>query len=530
MILRGHSDGRLTGRGWFRHSTVWACGLLLFGVTPVWADPLSIKEFHDKLEAWKTSDKDPSALTLEVEGRVKLYAKERLTFDKCRVKFISKTELPERVNREQNVVVVGKVTRDPKTREYTFHISSLRLVPNENDQFLEKRRQIKQPHPEEWYALGRWAQSRGEFYNDDRLLNHGQESMRRGLELERKALGKTDPDGMRKLAAKARQFGVTRYEEELIHESYRLEIESLRDATGAQIEKLAGALSESLPGTLDQVPDISAKLIADYQSRPFETFAAADMKTRRQLNRWLYTELQLRRIRPTLSADGRNGLEVAATIDREIPERHAVAEEIRDRALRALAATVETLSRTQVLELAKQYRLRNQERAAADVLESWLQLRKKSLDPDDTEGLINLSDDYRQLLKRADLADRLLLEGWAEQPKARDIQERLTQNGYRLVDSQWISEKDFNSRPEGRLEKAIREGLVEPGMTAIQVRRSRGQPQSQARSITAGQITEVWTYKFADSSQILVRFVKRPGQAEMTVVDVLGEKNPEPGR
>ena len=173
-----------------------------------------------------------------------------------------------------------------------------------------------------------------------------------------------------------------------------------------------------------------------------------------------------------------------------------------------------------MVELFEQYRLRNQQRAANDFLESWLTLRKQVLDPDDTEGLLNLSEDYRRLLKRDDLADRLLIDGWIRNPKASDLQERLEKEGYRLFEGRWISEQEFASRPEGKLERAIRHGLVEQGMTAGQVRRSRGKPDSQARSATAGQVTEIWTYRMADSSQLLVRFVKRAGQTELSVAEV----------
>jgi hypothetical protein len=497
--------------------------ILLGWLTPVCADPLTVKEFNDKLEAWKAAEKDPSALTLEVEGRVKLYANDRIAFEHCKVRFVSKKALPERINRTQNVVVVGKVSRDPKTHEYGFQITSLRFVPSENDQFADKLRQTKQSSPEDWYALGRWAQLRGDFYGDDKLVAHAIDANRHGLEIERKSIGKADAEGLKKLAAKAKKFGVARLEDEWLHEAFRIEFDNNRSASPAEISGLADSLAAAFPKARDQLDSFPRELVADYQRRPLETYKGADSSDRRKLIRWLFTELQLRLITHDLAADAGNGFEIAERIDRVVRDRHEVAEEYRDNAMKTLAASVEKLSRSQVLELVDRYRFRGREREATEFLESWLKVRQKALDPDDTEGLINLSDDCRQQLKNAELADRLLLEAWANNPKARDIQERLEKAGYRLIENQWISEKEFVKRPEGKLEKAIREGLVEPGMTAAQVRRSRGQPKSVARAATSGQVTELWTYKFADSSQIVVRFVKRASQSEMTVVEVVDD-------
>src|SRR5262249_26127858 len=118
--------------------------VLLAGLQAAQAEPLSVKEFNEKLEAWKTADKDPSTLTLEVEGRVKIYSHDRLTMENCKVRFLSKKELPERTRKTLNVVVIGKVSRDSRTHEHTFQISSIQVVPGEIEQFFDRKRKIKQ--------------------------------------------------------------------------------------------------------------------------------------------------------------------------------------------------------------------------------------------------------------------------------------------------------------------------------------------------------------------------------------------------
>ncbi|MBI3861687.1 MAG: hypothetical protein HY290_07310 [Planctomycetia bacterium] len=489
------------------------------------AEPLSTREFLEKLEGWRAADRDVSTLTLEVEGRVSLYSKDRFRLVKCPdVLFLSRTDLPEKSRKSLNVVAVGKLTHDPKSRDYTFRVSTVRVVPGELERFFEKRRQLSRASADEWYALGRWVALRGEFYADDKLLAHADEAYRHGLDIERKAKSKVDPEGLLELADKARGHSLPSLAYELTHEAFCLLSEQASKEPIKASSKLAERVAAELPGAKEPLTFIPKDLIDDYKRRPVPTYAAADGPTRRKLHRWLYVELQLRIIVPGLAPDGSNGFEIAEQIDRVVPEQQALAEEYRDRALKSRAAEVESLTRSQVIELYEQYRLRNQPRAADDLLESWLTMRKQGLEPDDTEGLLNLSEDYRQMLKRNDLADRLLIDGLAKNPKAADLIERLEKDGYRLFEGRWISDREFASRPEGKLELAIRNGLVERGMTASHVRRSRGKPDSQSRSATAGQVVELWSYNLADSSQIIVRFVKRAGQTELTVAEVIEGK------
>ena len=139
-------------RRYFLQTGIFAV-VLLASVPAARAEPISVKEFNEKLDGWKAIDKDPSLLTLEVEGRVKIYSKDRLTLENCKVMFRSKTEFPERTRKSLNVVVIGKVSRDRRTSEQTFQVSSIRIVPGELEQFFDKRRQLKQTAAaDDWYA------------------------------------------------------------------------------------------------------------------------------------------------------------------------------------------------------------------------------------------------------------------------------------------------------------------------------------------------------------------------------------------
>lgn len=498
------------------------CAVLLVAGARAQAEPLSVMQFNEKLKEWRTEQKQPPPLTYSVEGRVTLYSKDRLRLMNCRdVLFLSKAELPERLRKASNFEVTGKVVVDPKSGAYTFEVSSAREVPSDVEKFHELRRKLRNQPAEKWYDLGKWAETRGKFYEDHELLVRSGEAYQNGFELERKELARDNPQGLLDLAEKAKSFRLSPVlRQELTHEAYHLLWERSRDLPVAGLEDLAKQMAQSLPDCSKPLAFLPNDLIKKYQREPLETYAGANDETRRKIHRLLYSDLKMRAITPGLAADGSNGLEIASQIDKFVPERHATAESYRDKALAAQAAEVATFTRSQVADLADQYRARQRPKQADQLIESWLTLRARALEPDDTEGLLDLTEDYRRMLNRRDLANRMLIDGWKRNPKASDITERLEKEGYHLDGGNWLTTAEYNDRPEGQLEKAIRAGRVEVGMTVSHVRRSLGEPASVARAVTAGQVTEVWKYALTDATHLVVRLVRRAGQAELSVVDV----------
>jgi hypothetical protein len=501
--------------------------LLLAGAGSARAETWSVMQFEDKIREWKAEQKLPPPLTYTVEGRVSLYSKDRLRLLRCEVPFLSKTELPRFSSKLPNVEVTGKIVVDSRTGEYSFDIGSVREVASDLERFIELQRKARQQPAEKWYELGRWAETRGEFYKDSALLARGEDAYRQAIELERKDLARQNPQALLDLAEKSSKYRVgLALRQELIHEAFYRLWKSSQNRPRAELEDLARRMADQLPGSTERMTYWPDELLKKYLAGPLETYASADAATRRKIHRLLYADVIVRSIAPRLEANAANGFQIAEEIERLIPEPHPRAEEFRDRALKSRAAEIEKLTRSQVLELAEKYRSRNEPREADQVLESWLTKRLRALDPDDTEGLLDLTDDYRRLLKQEALADRLLIEAWKRNPKAGDIIERLKKLGYHLFEGTWLSASEFSDRPEGQLERAIREGRVEPGMTAGNVRRALGEPLSKARAATAGQVTEIWTYGLSDASRLVVRLMKRAEQKESTVVDVTQQSAP----
>lgn len=511
-----------------RHRPICRCvGLLVvfLAAARVQAETLSVMEFNEKIRDWKTDQKIPPPITYTVEGRLSVYGKDRLRLRNCDVPFISQAEIPKLSRKSANIEVSGKVVVDSRSGEYTVAVSLVREVASDYEKFQESSRRLRQQPAEKWYELGKWAEVRGNFYKDDDLLTRAAKAFAHGIDVERKAMAHNDRQGLLDLAEKAKTFRLSlALSQELTHEAYHLLLQESRKMPKAELEDLAKDVARNLPGASDPLRFLPGDLVKQYAERPLETYAAADSETRRKIHRLLYDDVMLRTVTPDLAADGSNGFQVADEIDRLLPEYHVLAEEYRDKALAARAANIEKLTKSQMLEVAEKYRLRQKPRAAERLIEKWLEMRRGALEPDDTEGLLELTDEYRRLLKQGTIADRLLLDAWKRNPKAQDIAERLEKEGYHLFEGKWLTSHEYNDRPEGRLEKAIHDGRVEKGMTVSDVRRSLGEPVTLARAVTAGAVSELWTYTLSDRSNLVVRLVKRAGQRELTVDDVADVK------
>jgi hypothetical protein len=500
------------------------CTVLLGATAHARADAMPMMQFNERIEKWLGEQQEPPPLTYFVEGIIKGSSSERLRLEKANehVIFQLKTELPVLAHKRATVELTGKLHFSKQKREFTFDVLAVREVPSDLDKFHDMRRKLPQDSPEKWYDLGQWAKTRGTFYNDAQLLTRSDEAYRQGFDLERKALARDDPEGLLTLVEKARKFQLSSaLRGELAHEAFHLLCAKSGKLPPAALEDLA----ERMTGYLQdckKVPDrpLHSELMKNYKDRPLETYAAADEATRKKIHRLLYSDLKLRTITPGLAADGSNGFEIAAQIDQEVPEQKRLAESFRDRALAAMAADIDNMTRSQMLDLADRYRERQRNKEADRLIESWLTLKIRALDADDTEGLLELTDEYKKLLKQYDFANRLLIDAWKRNPKATDIAEQLEKDGFHRDGNNWLSAAEYNNRPEGQIEKAIRAGRVEPGMSPSQVRRSLGEPAAQARVVTAGQVTEVWRYEVSESIHLIVRFVRRAGQTEMAVIDV----------
>ncbi|MCY2963637.1 MAG: hypothetical protein NT069_08315 [Planctomycetota bacterium] len=254
-----------------------------------------------------------------------------------------------------------------------------------------------------------------------------------------------------------------------------------------------------------------------YFKQPLETYRGASAGKRSQMQRMLYAAVELRLLLLRLKPDDSNVIDVSDSIERLIPEEKEKAKELRDQALERRARDVEKLTRGELVALESDYRLRGQADQGRQLVETWLALRRKKLDDEDVDGALDLANEYRTLLARPELGAQLLMEVWKRVPGSALLEERLQSLGYRLHEGRWLTQKEFENRPESRFEKAIRSGRVENGMNQDQARRALGVPHRISRIATAKVFTEHWAYDLADGSRMSVRLERKRGQPELVV-------------
>lgn len=466
-----------------------------------------------------------------VEGRVSTLTKTELRFRNCSIPFRSDIGTLTVPPGTRNVEVRGhtaQVTDRQGVKHRAFVIKALQAMDDDLTQFESRKSKLRRESPAEaWYALAKWAKDRGTFFNDHGLIARGEAAALEGARVERRTLSATNPRGLLDLARRLTAKGLPQSAAtELVHEYCVRQVETARKASADERRKgLVDALREitqRLDGSTRAMPVLGQTKFADYKKDPLTTYSEADETDRTELHRYLVIDVQEELLRGELQADNSNGFEVAAKIDELLPERHAWAESLRDKALELRSLDVAALTWTEAKELSRTLRERQDPKKADQVLESWLALQRRKLTSADVEGLMELAERYRTELKQKGTADRLLIETAKQNPKAAELTARLTELGYRLENSEWLTQEEFNALPTAALERALREGRIVSGMTARHVRQILGQPNSIARVLTRGQVDEYWSFTLSPTQKRIVRLTRYGFRgAEATVSESL---------
>lgn len=515
-LLRGTS---MTGWGGLKPTL--RCILVLCGLWLAFPTSLSaagkvfpIQEFEEVRDRW-------IGLETTVEGRRTVYDPALIKLKNSTIYFKPQGPLPKLINRSSNLRLTG--TLENVDGKLTFRVTSVAEGPSDQEQYSAREREIKRTVPAEWYALADWVEVRGNFYQDSTLLEKAADCRRRGFDIERQQLPEKDHQARMQLASRAAGLGIPdSVRQELIHEAYILRRNALQEKPEpAAEEQLMTDMEQDLPGCKTPLPADDPSLRQRYLVSPESVYAATKLAERPILHRLLWSSLELNRLERQLAEDYQNGFEIASKIDEELPEFHARAETYREKMLQVRASNVENMTRSEVLELRKSYIDRKQPKLGDEAVEGWLQWRKKRLKPEDIEGVLNLADQYEELLKQPETKLRLLIEAAALHPASAELAERLKGMGYRRHDDKWITEAQFNALPKGRLELALQAGRVEVGMTSTQIHKSLGVPSSTTRIGAAGIINEIWTYQSPGSPQpLMIYLIRRLPATESTVVGV----------
>lgn len=467
----------------------------------------SIETFNSKRDDWETL----VGIPLKVEGRYSSLGKDLLRFTNCPLSFVLSPDVPPPAAKSRRVEVTGRLTK--QEGKLVFRVERLRELPSELVELRTRARQFRNAAPSDWYELGDWGAGRAKFYEDAELARAAREIYTQGILLERDRLPRDEVEGLLALADKAKQFGLTEsLRSELAYEGLQRRWDALRrnDGSPEELEALAAAIAERLPESRTPLNPPQPRLHEKYRTSPLGVYRDSGSDDRQKLHRIFYTDVALRIILQQAREDGRNGFDVAQKIDEQVPEQRALAESYRDRAMTFRLARIGTAGRQDALNLAEQFRQRNQPEKARETLRNWIKSREPLLRQDGTAGLIRLADDYLSLLEDDRTAAALLIEAYELDPQLEETATRLSRLGYQLRDGKWLNPRQAANEPEDPVRQAMREGRVIVGMSDEEVRKSLGRPTSIARAATAAHVSEIWIYGEPGSSRLAVEFSRLP--------------------
>lgn len=458
---------------------------------------------------------------MSIEGRVSSIAGKQMRFRNCDLILQShdgKTLV--RPSRDaENVEVYGRFGL-VNTRP-VFLVEKLNEKSNDMDTFRGRQRELRDAKPEAWYELGKWAAARGAFYEDAELEAKSRDANLEGLERERKGLPADAVEPLVELSKKVSVLGLSdSLRMDYIHEAWQRRFQAAPKNDGAALSALAEKLAKDFEGAKVPLNPPQPQLVADYLKDPLAVYRKADEVIRFRLHRILYIEILRRSIMIRALPEGANGYKIAEEIDQQIPEDHAVAETLREQELAFRIKRVATATRQDALELSEELNKRKQPEKSRQVVEIWLKARTERLRTEGPTGLIQAAEEYETLLKDKKAAHALLVEAYELDPKSEGIAKRLTQYGYVLKGGRWLSKIDSETVPEDPLQSALREGRVEAGMTADQVRKALGAPESLARAATLGEVNEIWTYANTAKLKLVIHLQRRGRIGEFKAISV----------
>lgn len=479
----------------------------------------SIEQFNDAEPNWPRILGTP----LRIEGRLSSQLKGQMRFQKCDVTFRLPADLERKIASAKNLEVAGALRYEGN--RYYFDVTDLKSLPTDRERYQAREVALRNAAAKEWFELGEWALGRGKFYDDQELLDLGRTSLARGLALAVRELPKGDVDGRFALVDKAveLQFPPSLVDE-IRHEAFREWLARclMQNPPDEQdLAALEARLAKTFPEAVEPLSAWPTDLTQSYTLDPIDTYRLADAGQRKILHRLLGADVQWRRIVRSANPDGSNGGQIADRIDQLIPERHAAAEQYRERELVYRMQGIDTAPRAEALTLAAAFRERKRPQLATETLLKWLVAKERRLRPDEAPQFIELADDYLTLLNDEPRAVALLAEAHRREPQSQDVLDRFSKLGFRYDGVRWTKARPVDAPgdvTDPAPEPAAIPQLLKLGMTAAELGQLLNQPTSVTLMRTAAGTDEIRVYgRHGEGSRMVVHLRGGPGATEPRV-------------
>jgi len=519
MSLREHQRVALPS---FQHAAMLGIfGLVILSSSVADAATLDVRQ----LNAIRKNVARFTDVTLRVEGRLLSAGGNVCRLVHCEIPFRCPEDDVRRLGNTVNVEAEGKI--EGTGNRISFVASSIRAIPSDASAFRDRQTKIDRDNPKEWVQLGDWARDRGEFYEDQELLELARSAYRSAIQLERRGLKDDDVPGHRRLVSRAAEFGMPDgILAELEHLADRLEWDQLRsnaETTTPELDEFLKQLKGRLSGAEKPLSADVREKLSGAAKQSIAEFQQADPEHRLALQRLLVAEVQTVRILRDARSDGSTGQLLAKRFREELPDFPERAEEQEALFLDYQMSHVETMTRPEIMELGETLKQRERGSDVPVLLRRWVVARAKRLTPDNIASSLEIADDYLRLLNDEPAAVRQLT-GVAELSEGGEpARVRLAELGYQRIGESWIKSRSSSSPAEVPAAPPARSGTmpespIAVGMTADALEGILGAPQSRTRVIGGRGVTEVWQFGRQNQSRLIIVLEQGRDSKELRVL------------
>ena len=505
-----------------RMALLTACLLMTCGSSCL-AQVLTVPQFLEQQASWQNYADE--ARKLQVEGRYQSRAADSFRMDQIDLIFRhpSTIRLPDRIQKRQRIEVVGNLVREGS--RLIFSVVRMQVRDTDEEQLRKRAAEAEWQSPEKQLELAAEYVSTAEFYNDD-ILRQEIAALRTAAITARKKMMRGDAAALRQLLQQGEQLSVN--PALLLQIRYEL---ALADSAQANFDTEALlAIVRTLPGWDARSTSCPESLKAGFLRDPVAIYAATPESDRKHLHRLLYIRVRLATLRSALKPDGSNGIALSRIAREELPSEVASAAELENSEIQWHLTQVSRIDRQELIRISQLMETLQRQPEARQLRERWLAEQQTRFGTDSLAGQLRTADEFLFVAEQwrdqaaRDRGVQLLKQAWelaaTESPTdVASIGERLKTLGWENFRGGWMTTDQITQLPKDDVQLAIREGRVVRGMTAEQVTKTLGRPQSISRLGNRRLLREFWNYEDAGLVIRLQRNLQRP-EDPMTVDDV----------
>lgn len=500
------------GQSRFVPRAVGVLGVLLLAELLPAAEPVSMQEFLARRAQWSQL----VGSTFVLEGRVSFLSGRDLRMKGVDLKFVLAQDF-ERPRSHPYVQLVGQLERSG--RDFQFRVTAMTEWKTEQEVIRERLRVAGAIEPEKYFELAEWAEQRGRFYEDQRLLEEALSLRSRGVAQAQKRATLERPGEFYTLLDKARQWGLSSEQQmDLWHHAIRSELWVESRKQQPEYSAVLSKIRMQFPGADQPLEAIPADLQKRYSENPVGVYSDADNEQRTVLHRLLFLETVLRMIEREARPDGSNGSVVAAKLERLAPEHAELAARYRTAEREWLEGRVPQMSRTEILEFRNRLRSEGATDKAVEVVRRWIDARLAGRPKGPATEVDRAAMEF-DMVGDAQRALAIVTAALQVDPEVPGGKELLDRMGYGWHQSRAVRKELIPPPPPDPFVAAIQAGKILVGMSDQQVGAAiGGAPETVVRIASKERVTELWHYP---SQRLTIHLEATRSQPQLKVTRIV---------